>query len=69
MGTHQLGFYIPTANENTRPMNEDQTAVVQVNDVDLDDNGLAYVSDRVGTGFWVFEYTGPTPAESSTSGD
>ena len=65
----ELGFYIPTANENTRPMNEDQTAAVQVNDVDLDENGLAYVSDRVGTGFWALEYTGPTPGESATSSD
>jgi hypothetical protein len=27
--------------------------------VDIDHRGLAYVSDRVGSGLFIFEYTGP----------
>jgi hypothetical protein len=32
--------------------------VVQTNDVDLDHRGLAYISDRAGTGLHVVEYLG-----------
>jgi hypothetical protein len=65
----ELGYYIPRANENSHPMSEDQTTAVQVNDVDIGENGMAYVSDRAGAGFWIFEYTGPTPGGSATSED
>jgi hypothetical protein len=30
-----------------------------MNDVDIDHRGLAYASDRVGTGLFILEYTGP----------
>jgi hypothetical protein len=29
-----------------------------MNDVDIDHRGLAYASDRVGTGLFILEYTG-----------
>jgi len=29
--------------------------------VDIDHRGLAYVSDRVGAGLFIFEYTGNKP--------
>ena len=32
--------------------------VIQTNDVDLDYRGLAYISDRAGTGLHVIEYLG-----------
>ena len=32
--------------------------VVQTNDVDLDHRGLAYISDRAGTGLHIVEYLG-----------
>ena len=39
-------------------MAEDQPTVIQINDVDIGPRGLAYASDRVGTGLFIFEYTG-----------
>jgi hypothetical protein len=32
--------------------------VIQSNDVDLDHRGLAYLTDRAGTGLHVIEFTG-----------
>ena len=57
----ELGHYIPKTNENSYPISAGQETAIQINDVTLDDRGLAYASDRVGTGMFVFEYTGPTP--------
>ena len=31
---------------------------IQINDVTIDHRGLAYATDRVGTGLFVLEYTG-----------
>ena len=31
---------------------------IQINDVDIDHRGLAYASDRVGTGLFILEYAG-----------
>lgn len=57
----ELGYYIPKATERTHPMAKGQPAVIQSNDVTIDHRGLAYVTDRVGTGLYVLEYTGPKP--------
>jgi hypothetical protein len=36
-----------------------QPTVIQINDVDIDARGLAYASDRIGTGLFVLEYRRP----------
>jgi hypothetical protein len=35
-----------------------------MNDVDIDHRGLTYASDRVGTGLFILEYTGPKPGKT-----
>jgi hypothetical protein len=64
----EVGYYIPkpTASshaEGTSGGGQDAAAegpiVIQINDVDVDHRGLAFVSDRVGAGLFVLEYTGP----------
>lgn len=57
----EVGYYIPKTNENSHPMAEGQPTAIQINDVTLDHRGYAYATDRVGTGLFVFEYTGPMP--------
>jgi hypothetical protein len=57
----ELGYYIPKTNENAHPMSEGQATAIQINDVTIDHRGLAYSTDRVGTGLFVTEYTGPMP--------
>ena len=57
----ELGYYIPEPNLNTHPIVEGQPVVIQIDDVDIDHRGLAYASDRTGTGLFVLEYTGPMP--------
>jgi hypothetical protein len=42
-------------------MGEGQKTSIQINDVTIDHRGLAYATDRVGTGLFVVEYTGPKP--------
>ena len=63
----ELGYYIPKTNENSHPMSGGQKTAIQINDVTLDHRGLAYASDRVGTGMFVFEYTGPKPGSQPQS--
>jgi hypothetical protein len=58
----EIGHYIPKTNANSHPMAEGQPTTIQINDVTVDHRGLAYATDRVGTGMFVFEYTGPKPA-------
>jgi len=36
-----------------------QPSVIQINDVDIDSRGLAYASDRVGTGLFIPQYSKP----------
>ena len=43
---------------HSRPIEKGQPTVIQMNDVDIDHRGLAYASDRIGTGLFVLEYTG-----------
>jgi hypothetical protein len=54
----EVGHYLPRPNRNSYPIADGQPTVTQANDVDLDHRGLAYVSDRVGTGLFILEYTG-----------
>ena len=54
----ELGYYLPKTNANSHPIAKDQPVVIQMNDVDIDHRGLAYASDRVGTGLFILEYTG-----------
>ncbi len=57
----EIGYYIPKTNEDSHPMSEGQKTAIQINDVTLDHRGLAYATDRVGTGVFILEYTGPKP--------
>ena len=54
----EIGHYLPKTNQNSHPITKDQPTVIQMNDVDIDHRGLAYASDRVGTGLFILEYTG-----------
>ena len=51
----EVGYYVPKTTSTTIPRLK---TVVQTNDVDLDYRGLAYISDRAGTGLHVVEYLG-----------
>jgi len=55
----EVGYYIPEENQNSHPMAEGQPTAIQINDVDVDHRGLGYATDRVGTGLFILEYTGP----------
>jgi hypothetical protein len=60
-GMKELGYYIPKTNAMSHPMGQGQKTAIQINDVTVDHRGLAYATDRVGTGMFVVEYTGPKP--------
>ena len=49
---------MPKATPLTHPMVMGQPAVTQMNDVDIDHRGLAYASDRAGTGLFILRFTG-----------
>jgi hypothetical protein len=51
----EVGHFIPKTTAATIPRLK---TVIQTNDVDLDYRGLAYISDRAGTGLHVVEYLG-----------
>lgn len=65
----EVGHYVPATTERTlaRPSRFEHDpalrgldqVVIQTNDVDLDRRGLAYITDRGGTGLHVVEYVGP----------
>jgi hypothetical protein len=61
----ELGYYIPKINQNSHPILPGQPITIAINDVDIDHRGLAYASDRVGTGLFVLEYTGKRPRPQS----
>jgi hypothetical protein len=63
----ELGYYIPKTNANSHPMAKGQPTAIQINDVEIDHRGLAYATDRVGTGLFVLEYTGPRRPRKPTS--
>jgi hypothetical protein len=48
----EVGHYIPKTTSTTIPLLK---TVIQTNDVDLDYRGLAYISDRAGTGLHIVE--------------
>lgn len=54
----EVAYYVPQETPTTGVMNEEQPPTVQVNDVDIDYRGFIMTTDRVGTGFWVLQYTG-----------
>ena len=54
----EVGYYVPKATPLTHPMVMGQPAVTQMNDVDIDHRGLAYASDRAGTGLFILRFTG-----------
>jgi hypothetical protein len=51
----EVGYYIPQTTATTVPRLK---TVIQTNDVDIDYRGLAYITDRAGTGLHVIEYLG-----------
>ena len=59
----EIGHYLPKTNEKSHPITKGQPTVIQMNDVDIDHRGLAYAADRVGTGLFILEYTGPKPGQ------
>ena len=73
----EVGYYVPPITERTlvRPsrfedapeLQELHQTVIQTNDVDLDHRGLAYLSDRMGTGLHIVEFTGPRRSTSSSA--
>ncbi len=54
----EVGYFVPKATALTHPMVMGQPAVTQMNDVDIDHRGLAYASDRAGTGLFILRFTG-----------
>ena len=61
----EVGYYVPKTNSQSHPIAKGQPTAIQINDVDIDHRGLAYASDRVGTGLFVLEYTGKKPATAT----
>ena len=51
----EVGYYIPETTATTVPRRK---VVIQTNDVDIDHRGLAYMTDRAGTGLHIIEYLG-----------
>jgi hypothetical protein len=52
----ELGYYIPKTNARSHPVDKGQPVAIQINDVDIDARGLAYASDRVGSGLYILRY-------------
>ncbi len=49
----EVGYYIHKTTAKTK---ERGKVVIQTNDVDIDYRGLAYISDRAGTGLHVLQF-------------
>jgi len=54
----EVAYYIPRPNQNTFYCDEGCAAVIQTNNVEVDERGLVYIVDRAGTGFHILELTG-----------
>lgn len=54
----EVAYYIPKPNQNTFYCDEGCAAVIQTNNVEMDERGLVYIVDRAGTGFHILELTG-----------
>jgi hypothetical protein len=44
----EVGYDVPKPNEKVAPGGKGAGVAIQMNDVDLDDRGLAYATDRTG---------------------
>ena len=55
----EVGYYIPSPNKNSHPIEPGQPSVIQINDVAVDRRGLLYASDRTGAGLFVLRYVKP----------
>ena len=66
----EVGYYVPKTNALSHPITKGQPTAIQINDVDIDHRGLAYASDRVGSGLFILEYTGPKsgPLKAAAAG-
>ena len=49
----EVGYYIPETSSMTKKRGK---VVIQTNDVDIDYRGLAYISDRAGTGLHILQF-------------
>ena len=64
----EVGYFIPATTERTTPVcvgEGDQRsckAVIGTNNVEVDDRGYIYATDRWGTGMHIFQVTGPARA-------
>jgi hypothetical protein len=56
----EIGYYIPAVTEKTykRCVGERCKAVIQTNNVEVDDRGYIYIADRASTGVHILELTG-----------
>ena len=63
----EIGHYVPKTNQNSHPISKGQKTAIQINDVTLDHRGIAYATDRIGTGLFILEYTGAKPRQTTTS--
>jgi len=61
----EVGYYVPKTNSQSHPIAKGQPTAIQINDVTIDHRGIAYASDRVGTGLFVLEYTGKKPTTAT----
>jgi hypothetical protein len=52
----EVGFFIPPAPKGQQ--------AIQINDVYVDSEGLIYITDRIGGGLYILEYTGRRPMET-----
>jgi hypothetical protein len=61
----EVGSYVPKPTEKSHPIEKGQVVAIQINDIDLDERGLAYASDRTGAGLFILQYTGAAARQGS----
>lgn len=54
----EVAYFIPRPNQNTFYCDDGCAAVIQTNNVEMDERGLVYIVDRAGTGVHILELTG-----------
>ena len=60
----EIGYYIPAVSDKTTKRctgpesNQNCKAVIQTNNVEVDDRGYVYIVDRTGTGLQILQLTG-----------
>jgi hypothetical protein len=62
----EVGSYVPKPTALSHPVEKGQNVAIQMNDVDLDDRGLAYASDRTGAGLFILRYSGTSESSGSS---